>query len=319
MNKIIAQITGNDALHLGIISAFCSFLIWGFSPLYWRMLEGVSPYIIVAHRIFWSALFLMFLVSYQKRWPEVLHALSCMKTTLILAFTGALMASNWLIFIYAVNHNYVVESSLGYYISPLVSVFLGMIVLKEKLRSLQMVSVVFATAGVIHAIFCYGHFPWVALSLAITFSIYGLIRKVTNVASLPGMTIESMLLALPALLFIVLSEFSAQLTTNMGLLTILLLVGTGVVTTMPLILYNFGAKRIQFSTLGLLQYFAPTCMFLLGIFMFEEAFNQEDMLTFGFIWLGVLVYMFDSYLMFREKRTVIKKPVSSPRYVNISK
>ncbi|MFO7644222.1 MAG: EamA family transporter RarD [Desulfosarcina sp.] len=286
----------------GTVFAFSAFLIWGLSPIYWKALDGVAAFEIILHRILWSFVFLMPLVWIGRQGAELKKTLTSPKMLAILLFTAILVGGNWLIYIWAVNNGRVLQASLGYYINPLVNVVLGMVFLRERLRSAQTVAVILAGLGVLNLTLGYGVFPWVSLALAFSFACYGLVRKVAPVGALVGLTVETLLLTVPAGIWVFhLHQTGAGTFLQATSQTDLLLLGTGVITATPLLLFNLGAKRITLATLGFIQYTAPTGMFLLGITLFGEPFSRTQALTFGLIWAALAIYSWDTLRALRKR------------------
>lgn len=279
----------------GVCLGSASFLIWGLSPIYWKMLSEVPIFEVVIHRVVWSFIFLLLLIFIQGRWKELIAAMKNWRTLLILVFTALTVSCNWLVYIWAINNDHVLQASLGYYINPLVNVLLGLVFLKEKLRRLQTVAVVLAGIGVLYLTVYYGEFPWVSLVLAFSFGFYGLIRKVVPVSSLTGLAIETLLLTIPAVVYLYLLDRSGKgVFLHTGFWTDFFLVGSFLVTAVPLLLFTLSARRLTLSTVGFMQYLAPTCMMLLGVFLYHEPFSSSQAVTFVLIWLALLVYSFDS-------------------------
>ena len=285
----------------GILYSAAAFLIWGLSPAYWKAMQAVPAIEIVSHRVVWSFVFLAVLTLVQHRWDEFVSALGSPRTLLTLSVTTLLVSGNWLLYIWAVNAGYLLQASLGYYINPLVNVLLGVLFLKERLRRPQAIAVFLALAAVAIRTFSFGQFPWIALTLGFSFGVYGLIRKVAPVGSLVGLTVETMLLtpiAAAALLW-----FEARGTAalfHFGLALDLLLLGTGVFTAVPLLFFNLGARRMNLSTVGLLQYIAPSCMFLMAVLLYGEPFTVPQLFTFVLIWAALAVYSIDSVRAYRR-------------------
>ncbi|MDN4523145.1 EamA family transporter RarD [Fictibacillus fluitans] len=281
----------------GIWYAALSYLMWGFLPLYWKPLQSASSGDVLAHRIIWSFAFMLLIIVFMKRtsgFTGNLRRLFLDKKNFFAVLASSLLISaNWLIYIWAVNSNHVVEASLGYYINPLISVLLGIIVLKEKLNAWQVVSFVVALAGVGLLTFQYGRFPWVALSLALSFGLYGLAKKVGSFDSVTGLTYETMFVTPLALVYIFFAQqrgteaFAAQSST-----VTLLLMGAGVVTAIPLLCFAQAAKRISLSMIGFLQYIAPTIMLILGVFLYHEEFSRTRLFSFVLIWLALIIFSF---------------------------
>ncbi len=238
----------------------------------------------------------------MKQWKQFFATLRDFKTLSILFATTLLVAANWFVFIYAINHDQVLQASLGYYINPLINVLLGMIFLKERLRPLQGVSVILAGIGVVYLTVYYGRFPYLALILAFSFGFYGLLHKITSAGALLGLSIETLMLSVPAtayLLYIGINGHGAFLNIDMG--TDLLLAATALVTGLPLLLFTMGAKRIRLSTVGFLQYIAPSCSFLLAVFVFMEPLVRSQVITFIMIWTALAIYSADSFFFHRDK------------------
>jgi chloramphenicol-sensitive protein RarD len=211
--------------------------------------------------------------------------------------TTLIVGGNWFLFIWAINSGHILQTSLGYYIAPLVNVLLGVVFLKERLRRPQLAAVVLAAAGVGYLTLSYGQFPWVSLTLAVSFGLYGLIRKVAPVGALAGLTIETMLLSIPATAYLVYLDHTGRgAFLNAGLSTTLLLMGAALVTGLPLLLFTMGARRLRLSTLGFLQYIAPSCTFLLAVFIYREPIVPAQLFTFGMIWTALAIYSYDSVL-----------------------
>lgn len=285
----------------GGLYAFSAFLIWGLSPIYWKALHGVGAFEIILHRVLWSFVFLMPIVVYRQ-WAEFKRIIASPKMLAILLVTSILVGANWLIYIWAVNNGRVLQASLGYYINPLVNIVLGMVFLRERLSRAQSVAVFLASLGVLHLTIRYGVFPWVSLALAFSFGIYGLIRKVAAVGALVGLTVETLLLTVPAGLWVVhLHNTQAGSFLASGGRTDLLLMGTGILTATPLLLFNLGARRITLATLGFIQYTAPTGMLLLGIIVFGEPFTLVQAVTFALIWAALAIYSWETLRTHRQR------------------
>ena len=286
----------------GVVYAAAAFLIWGISPIYWKALRTLPALEIILHRMVWSFFFLLPLIIMMRRWQEFIGALRNHRTLLMLLFTALIVGGNWLLYIWAVNHDRLLQASLGYYINPLVNVVLGMVFLKERLRRPQILAVVLAAAAVIYLTVYYGEFPWIALTLGVTFGLYGLIRKVAPVGSLVGLTVETLLLSIPALVYLFYLDSRGQGSIfRVSLKTDLMLMGCALVTAIPLLLFTLGARRLYLSTVGLLQYIAPSCMFVLAVFLFREPFSSAQVVTFILIWTALAIYSTDSVRYYRGK------------------
>ncbi len=295
------KINIDTATILGVVYAASAFLIWGISPIYWKALRAVPALEIIMHRIVWSFFLLVPLIVAMRRWQEFFDALKNYRTILILLFTALIVGGNWLLYIWAVNHDHLLQASLGYYINPLVNVVLGVVFLKERLRAPQMLAVSLATVGVILLTVYYGEIPWIALTQGVTFGLYGLIRKVAPVGSLVGLAVETMLLAIPALAYLLYLDHLGQGSIfRVSLKLDLLLMGCALVTAIPLLCFTLGARRLFLSTMGLLQYIAPSCMFILAVFLFREPFSSAQVVTFIFIWTALAIYSTDSMRYYRR-------------------
>jgi chloramphenicol-sensitive protein RarD len=287
---------------LGVVYASSAFLIWGISPIYWKAMRAVPAFEIILHRIVWSFIFLLPLIIMMRRWQEFVDALKNTRALLILLITALIVGGNWLLYIWAINSGYLLQASLGYYINPLVNVVLGVVFLKERLRPLQILAVALATAGVIYLTVYYGEFPWIALTLGVTFGLYGLIRKVAPVGSLVGLTVETLLLSIPALIYLFYLDSHGQGSIfRVSLKLDLLLMGCAPLTAVPLLCFTLGARRLYLSTLGLLQYIAPSCMFILAVFLYREPFSSAQVVTFILIWTALAIYSTDSMRYYRSK------------------
>ncbi|HOY60431.1 MAG TPA: EamA family transporter RarD [Verrucomicrobiota bacterium] len=275
----------------GIWLGLGAYLLWGLLPVYWKALRTVPAPEILMHRIVWSFGFLALLIILSRQGRTLFAAATQRRTLAIYLGAALLLGLNWFVYIWAVNHNRIVETSLGYYINPLVSVALGVVVLRERLGAIQWVAVGIAALGVLFLTWQYGAFPWVAVVLALSFACYGLIKKTAPLPALPGLTIETALLWLPAAGY--LGALESQGIGHFGQSGgwgDSLLVLTGVVTALPLLLFASAARLVKLSTLGLLQYVSPTCGLILGVAVYGEPFPRARALGFGIIWLALAVY-----------------------------
>jgi len=289
----------------GVGYASAAFLIWGLSPIYWKVLRNIPAFEIIMHRVIWSFLFLIIILVFQRHLNELITALKNRRTFLILFPTTILLGFNWFIYIWAVNNEHILQASLGYFIYPLINVLLGMVFLKERLRPLQAVSLVLAGIGVLYLTFHYGVFPWIALSLAFAFGFYGLIRKVAPVSSLVGLSVEMLFLAVPALAYIVfLDNKGTGALFRISIKIDLFLMGAAFLTALPLLLFTRGARRLNLSTLGFLQYLSPSCMFLLGVYLYNEPLLNAQILTFVLIWTALFIYSTDSAIYYRLSKNL---------------
>jgi chloramphenicol-sensitive protein RarD len=279
----------------GMLNTAIAYLLWGLIPIYWKALDDVPSGEILAQRILWSFIFMILLILIAGKWipfmktcKEILHN----KNVLFRITLATLLISvNWLVFIWAVNGGNVVQVSLGYYINPLISILLGIIVLKEKSSKTQNIAFILASIGVLYLTFSLGVFPWVSLVLAVTFALYGLLKKKMHLNSMFGLAIETAIITPIALIYI---SFLPQHHFQMGnaiSMTNWLFIGAGVVTAIPLLLFGSGAKYIPLAMVGILQYIAPTLMLMMGVFLFNEEFTFSHLIAFLFIWSALAIYM----------------------------
>ncbi|VEL95263.1 chloramphenicol-sensitive protein RarD [Alteromonas sp. 76-1] len=302
-----------SAAQVGIIFAIAAYTMWGIAPIYFKQLTVLPAAEILMHRIVWSVLVLVGLIAGLNQWPKVAAAFRNKKVMQVLFIAGILLGANWLLFIWAVNNDHLLDASLGYYINPLINVFLGRLFLGERLRTFQRVAVVLAIVGVAILIFSYGHVPWIALILAGSFSIYGILRKQVAVDSLPGLFIETLMLSPLAIGYWLLfgSEYS-NLFNNDASLNMLIL-AAGVVTTAPLLCFTAAARRIMYSTLGFLQYIGPTLMFVLAVYLYDEPLDEARLITFGFVWLALAVFSVDSLIAYKKQRKALRASVQAAK------
>lgn len=280
-----------------------TFLIWGVVPLYWHLLKAVPSFQIIAHRIVWSAVLVIgwLLIKNGRRWWRQVRAQP--RAVPWLGVSSLLIAFNWGLYIWAVNAGHVVETSLGYFINPLINVVLGVLVLRERLSPAQWVAVGFALVGVAWLTLQAGSPPWIALGLAFSFGLYGLVRKLVAVDPVAGLGVESLYLVLPALAYVVWGEFGhgGGFVSGYGWKNDLLLIFGGVVTAVPLIGFAYGVRRIPLSVVGLLQYIAPSIQLLIGVLVFKEAFGIERAIGFAAIWTGLLIFASDGVWRARRR------------------
>jgi len=287
----------------GLLYGVCAYLIWGFFPVYFKAFGSVPALQVVSHRIVWSVVFLMLLSLRPGRWDDIRRAMADRRSLLILVTSAILIATNWLVFIIAVGHGQVLQSSLGYFITPFVSVLLGVIFLKEQLRRLQLVSLLLAAIGVVTLTVSYGSIPWAALMLAVTFGSYGLLRKVVTTDALAGLTVETILLAPLAGAFLVFAAWRGEGAFLTGGIKIdLLLMSAGVATSVPLLLFAAAARRLRLATIGFLQYITPTMHFLLAVIVYNEPFSPAHLASFLCIWAGLVCYSWDAWRALSAQR-----------------
>ena len=288
-------------MNKGIWYALGAYALWGIFPIYWKWLAHVPALQLIGHRIIWSFLMLLVVILATKRW-KAFRAILSGRILLVYLAAGLLLSTNWLIYVWAVNADYIVETSLGYFINPLFSVVLGVVFLKERLRLTQWLPVAIAALGVLYLAFVYGSLPWIALSLAATFGIYGLVKKVASLGSLFGLTLETGLVFLPALVYLIYSEVQrAGAFMHTGLRADILMLGAGLVTIVPLLLFASAAKRIPLTMVGIMQYIAPTLQFLIGVLVFKEPFTSAKLVGFSMVWLALVLFWGEGIVMRRAQ------------------
>jgi len=287
----------------GFIYGLLAFTTWGFLPLYWKMLSQIPASETLAHRVLWSFVLVTCIILVLRKLGSLKQYLSDKKKLMIITICSILISTNWFVFIWAVNSNQVIEVSMGYYILPLVSVFLGVVFLKEKITLWQCLAVAMALIGILIITVEYGRVPWIALVLAITFGLYGLAKKLLKAEPLSGLALETAIITPIAIGYIIFLQLQGVGTLGLGenaLAITLLLIGAGVVTAMPLLWFAESAKRIELSTIGFMEYIAPTITLLIGIFVFHEDFTRTHLISFIFIWIAIAIYSITKYLSFRK-------------------
>ncbi len=291
-------------MNSGFWYAVGAYFLWGVLPLYWKALHQVPPAQILAHRMSWSLIVVALLVARQGGWAWFKPALRDKKTLLTFFVTGSMLALNWYLYIWAVNNERVVEASLGYFINPLVNVMLGGLVLKETLRRGQWLAVAMAASGVAYLTFGYGEPPWIALVLAGSFGLYGLLRKTASLGSLQGLTLETFLLFPVAVGYLAWAEMQGTgAFGHLGFGVDLLMVMAGLATAIPLLLFAEAARRLTLSTLGVLQYIAPSLQFAIGVFVYHEPLSREKLIAFALIWAALAVYSLEGWLHSRRGKS----------------
>ncbi len=295
----------------GVAFALAGFGIWGLAPIYFKAVGHVPSVEVVAHRVVWSVLFLGGLVAIAGRWRELARDLCSAGQLGVLLATTTLLSANWLVFIWAIQNNRLLECSLGYFINPLVNVVLGVMFLGERLNARQIVAVTLASVGVSNLVWDFGAVPWVALVLAFTFGFYGLLRKRLGADARRGLFVETLLMSPVALGYLLwLAAEDAGAFGRLGSSTDLLLVAAGVVTSVPLLLFLEAARRVRLSTLGLMQYLAPTLQFLLAVLVYAEPFTRAHLVTFGCIWAALAIYTSDAIRAQRNERRPVRGKIT---------
>lgn len=286
-------IKGNSEMNpslSGVLFGLAAFASWGLLPAYWKQMQAAVPFEILCHRIVWSCVFVFAILCFQKRGKEVTQIFKSPGQLKGLMLSGSLIALNWFVYIWAVNSGRVVETSLGYYINPMINVLLGFALLGERFTRLQCISVGFALTGVIYSLLAYGALPLFGLTLAVTFAFYGYCRKRIQVSPMSGLFMETLILMIPALGYILFLMGTGKSLFLKDIGMSLWMVGAGVVTSLPLLWFAAAARRLKLSTIGILQYLAPSIAFVLGVFVYQEPFSIHSLVTFGFIWAGVVLY-----------------------------
>lgn len=299
---------GNDndgeAIRLGFGSAFIAYLIWGFSAAYYKLLAHVPSLEIIAHRAAWSIVFVGLVLVITGRMGEVRAALGSWQALIRLAMSATLISVNWLVFIWAVNTDQVLEASLGYFMMPLVNVVMGMLFLGERLSRWQGIAVALASCAVAYQTLTLGTLPWIALILAFSFGFYGYIRKTVSAGAASGLFIETLLILPFALGYLGWLEVGEAAEGTRSWITIGMLALTGILTGLPLIFFTYGARVLRLTTIGLLQYMTPSIHFALGVLVYHEALEADKLIAFGIIWLGLLIFTVDSLISHRRRARV---------------
>jgi chloramphenicol-sensitive protein RarD len=287
----------------GLIAGVAAFATWGLIPVYWKLLSNLPALEILAHRFVWTTVFLAGLLSFQQRWPEVREATRSPRALLYCFASGLAISVNWLFFIWAVNVGRVIETSLGYFMTPLVNVLFGALFLRERLTRWQLVSVLLALVGVLNLTLGYGKFPWLAITLCVSFGLYGLLRKKSGVRPIPGLFLETTLLtplAAGYLIYLLRAGHSALGSASWSF--VLLLISTGIVTGLPLVWFGHAARHLRLTTVGFLQYLSPSCSFFLGVFLYHEPFTRAHLVTFIFIWVALVIFTAEAIWRWRAGR-----------------
>ena len=288
---------------LGVTAALAAYIFWGLAPIYFKWIDAVAPLEIIAHRILWSIPFLAGILLIRDGRQFFARMRLPFKTVLMLLLSGVLVVTNWLIFVWSVVNDQVLATSLGYFIGPLVNFLLGFIFLKERLTRVQTISVLIAASGTAYLGWFLGTPPWISLGLAFSFGFYGLVRKVLGVGPMVGLLWETLLLALPAALFIAWSFHSGSLGFgSVDTQTDLLLILAGLVTVLPLVWFNVAARNLRLSTVGFFQYIAPSMTFLMSVFLFKEVFTQGHMVAFACIWTALAMVSAETLMRMRRQQ-----------------
>jgi chloramphenicol-sensitive protein RarD len=285
----------------GLLYAFGAYGLWGLFPLYWKFVKHVPALQVIGHRIGWSFVLLFFVVLVMGQWTTF-RSLLTRRVLAVYLLTGLLLSVNWLIYVWGVNAGYIVETSLGYFINPLISVLLGVVFLRERLRPVQWLPIGLAAIGVTYLTLTYGRLPWIAISLAFSFGLYGLVKKLAPLGSLHGLTLETGLVFAPAVLYLLFAEIQGYgHFLHDGLATNLFLIGAGVVTTVPLLMFASAVQRIPLTMVGLMQYIAPTIQFLIGVLVYHEPFDQARLIGFSMVWVALVIFWVEGFWAHRSQ------------------
>jgi chloramphenicol-sensitive protein RarD len=282
----------------GVLSAIVAYTLWGLLPIYWKSIHTVPAFEVLCHRTVWSLTFVLLLLLWKKHWSWLDQARKSRATIITFLVTSSILGINWFVYIWAVNAGHILDASLGYFINPLISVLLGMLFLGERLRPWQWVAIGIALCGVVFLTVGYGAFPWIALTLALTFGFYGLLRKTASLEALEGLALETAVLSVPALAYLVYLELTG--TASFG--------HAGIVTALPLLLFASAARKVTLATVGILQYIAPTMQFLLGALVYGETFTETRLIGFGTVWIALIVYSLEGIIE-RRRRKMTALPV----------
>lgn len=294
----------------GVLLAGGAYVLWGLLPVYWKQLQGVPALQTLSHRIVWALAFTCILLTLRRDWSWLRPALRSRKTVLIFIASAIALSINWLTYIWAVNAGYVVEASLGYFMTPLLNVALGVILFKERMRAGQWLAIVIAGAAVLYLAVVYGHFPWIGLTLSVSFALYGVLRKQAPLPSLQGLTLETMFAALPALLYLTAMQVAGGAAfINDGVWITVLLVMAGAITAVPLIMFAAGVRLIPLTTLGILQFISPTIQFLLGVLVYHEPFNLQRLAGFSLVWVALIVFTVENAV---TRRRALQEALVAP-------
>jgi chloramphenicol-sensitive protein RarD len=287
-------------MNKGIWNGIAAYTLWGLFPIYWKFLHQVPALQVIGHRVGWSFLLLIAVILLTRQWQPFRSAALTTRMLGIYSVAAILLTINWLVYVWGVNAGFIVETSLGYFINPLLSVLLGVVFLRERLRPAQWIPVALAAAGVIYLTVVYGRPPWIALALAFSFGFYGFVKKLAPLGSLYGLTLETGIAFPFALIYLAFVEFHGTgAFLHEGALTNILLICTGIITSIPLLMFASAARQIPLTVVGLLQYIAPTLQFLIGVFLYKEPFNHTQLIGFGIVWVALVIFWVENFLAHR--------------------
>jgi len=307
--------THTDPQHTSaFVAGVAAFATWGLVPIYWKLLSKIPALEILAHRFVWTIVFLGLLLSWQRRWPELIGSIRSPRSALFCFGSGVMVSVNWLIFIWAVNIGRVLETSLGYFMTPLVNVLLGAVILRERLSVWQIASILIAASGVSVLAFGYGHFPFIALGLCTSFGLYGLLRKQSGTAAIPGLFLETFFLLPLAIFYLGLLASRGVIIFGPSHVALsVILTTTGVVTAVPLVWFGYAARHLRLVTIGFLQYLSPSISFALGLFLYHETFTRQHFVTFLLIWIALALVSGEAVWRWRAtKRIAADAPTETP-------
>jgi chloramphenicol-sensitive protein RarD len=304
--------TANDSSRtsvstVGVWSALGAYVCWGLFPIYWKFLSDMEAPVLLCHRVVWSCVVLVTVLSLTGQLNELGRSLRQPKMLGLYSLAAVLIAANWLTFVWAVNHKYIVETSLGYFINPLLNVVVGFLFFSERLRKMQWVALVIATCGVSYLTWSYGTVPWIALILASSFGLYGVVKKLAPLNAILGLSLETLILLIPAVIYLcVAANVYQQPIGSKSVGGWMLLAGTGVVTTIPLVLFAAAAQRIPLVLVGLFQYIAPSLQFLIGVLVYNEPFTPERQIGFSVVWIALFLFAVENFYYQSKKRQANK-------------
>jgi chloramphenicol-sensitive protein RarD len=290
------NMTGNNR---GIVYALGAYGLWGILPIFWKVLKAVPAYELLCHRIIWTFIVMMAIIALRHGYSWLTAFATNRRALIIFCGSSVLIGLNWFVYIWAVNANYIVEASLGYFINPLVNVLLGMIFLHERLRRGQMIAILLAACGVLYLTFSHGTFPWLAILLAVSFALYALLRKTAPLNAIQGLTVEIMILIVPAAVFLWFldANHAGSFWHNDVRIAVPLML-TGFITAVPMILFAAAARRVTMTSLGLTQYLSPTIQFFIGIYMYHEPFSHTRLVGFIIVWVALIIYSTESIVVY---------------------
>ena len=293
------------------LAAIAAFTTWGLVPIYWKLLRKIPALEILAHRFVWTIVFLGVLLSWQRRWPEVIANLRSRRSALFCFGSGVMVSVNWLLFIWAVNIGRVLETSLGYFMTPLVNVLLGAVILRERISAWLIASILIAAIGVSVLAFGYGRFPSIAVGLCTSFGLYGLLRKQSGTAAIPGLFLETLFLLPLAIFYLALLASRDALTFGPSHLSLsAILTASGIVTAVPLVWFGYAARHLRLVTIGFLQYLSPSISFVLGLFVYHETFTRQHFVTFLLIWIALALVSAEAALRWHATKLVAADAVT---------